>query len=65
MGDKDVHAFSKDIIQKLNVIEWLAFKFAYYNVVVQYIDKIATRYLLPIIYGGWGEQRTTMGLFAC
>ena len=41
--DKDVHTFSKGICPKVNVIAWLEFKIACYDVAVQHISDYAMR----------------------
>ena len=40
--NKGAHTFPKDIILKVNVIVWLEFEFAYYNVAVQHVNYYAT-----------------------
>ena len=41
--NKGVHAFPKHISLKVNIITWVDFKFAYYNVIVQQISCYAMR----------------------
>ena len=40
--DKGVYIFPKGISPKENIIAWLGFELAYYNVIVQHISHCAT-----------------------
>ena len=48
---KRVHTFSKGISPKVNVVAWLEFELAYYDVVVWNVSHYATVTLLPFIHG--------------
>ena len=41
-GNKGVHAFSKGISSKVNVITWLEFELVYFEAAVQYFSPYAT-----------------------